>query len=164
MTGNHLQHGAGQPQPLPAKARLNFWIDWLTTAVFAAMLGGGILLRWILPPGSRGGAGLSWLGHTRHYYGDIHFWTAIALLALVVVHVWLHWDWVVKTWRRAAGSLRSPLTWVMLLLIAVLIFAPLLIPRQASTGGDGGGEHHDGEHADRQYGGGQHRYGGGGPD
>lgn len=114
---------------LPGRARLNFWVDWLTAAVFAAMVGGGILLKWVLPPGSRGGVGLTWLGQGRHFYGDIHFWLGIAMLALVIVHTWLHWDWVVRTWRRAAGSLRSPLTWVMLLLVAALIFAPLLIPR-----------------------------------
>ena len=126
---NIPQDHATQSKELPGKARLNFWIDWITAVAFAAMLGGGILLKWILPPGSRGGEGLIWLGQGRHFYGDIHFWAGIGMLTLVIVHVWLHWDWVVKTWRRAAGSLRSPVTWVMLVIFAALIFAPLLIPR-----------------------------------
>ncbi|MEK6195073.1 MAG: DUF4405 domain-containing protein, partial [Deltaproteobacteria bacterium] len=50
----------------------NFWVDLLTGLAFAAMVGTGILGKWILPPGSRGGVGLVWLGQGKHFWGDIH--------------------------------------------------------------------------------------------
>lgn len=122
------------------KTRWNFWVDIVTGIVFAAMVGTGILEKWILPPGSRGGRGYLWLGEGRHFYADIHFWLGITLLALVIVHIWLHWDWVLRTWARLVGRLGSPVTWLLLLLMLVLILLPLIIPRQYSAGFE---EEHD---------------------
>jgi len=81
----------------PAKARLNFYVDLVTAIVFSAMVGTGISLRWYLPPGSRGGEGLVWFGQGRHFYGDIHFWVAVSMLVLIIIHVWLHWSWPSRT-------------------------------------------------------------------
>ena len=115
------------------RAALNFWVDIATGVVFAAMVGSGLLAKWILPPGSRGGTGLIWLGQGRHFWGDVHFWLGAAMLALVIVHIWLHWGWVTGTWARLVGRLGSPLTWPLLALLAALMALPLLIPRQYST-------------------------------
>ena len=117
---------------MSGRGKLNFWVDVVTGIVFAAMVGSGILAKWILPPGSRGGAGYVWLGQGRHFWGDVHFWLGIALLALVILHIWLHWGWVVRTWARLIGRLGSPLTWAMIILLLVLILLPLVVPRQFS--------------------------------
>lgn len=116
-----------------SRSRLNFWIDLVTGFVFSMMLGTGILLKWILPPGSRGGSGFVWLGEGRHVWGDLHFYTAIAMLILVVIHVWLHFDWVIHVWKRLLGSLKSPLTWIIILLFLANIFMPLIIDREYSA-------------------------------
>ena len=123
---------ATEHKPMPRKTLLNFWVDMATALAFALMVGTGILQKWILPPGSRGGAGYVWLGEGRHFWGDIHFWAGIVMLALVIVHIWLHWNWVLSTWRRCVGALRSPVTWVFILVILALMLLPLIIPRHYS--------------------------------
>ena len=115
-----------------SRASWNFWVDIATAVVFSAMVGTGILAKWILPPGSRGGEGLVWLGEGRHFWGDIHFWLGITMLTLIIVHIWLHWSWVLVTWRRLIGSIRSPVTWVAILVILALLLLPLIVPRQFS--------------------------------
>jgi hypothetical protein len=54
-------------------------------------------------------------GFTRHEWGDIHYWIAIALLAVLSAHLVLHWNWIVGViqgkrseasgWRLAVGAL-----------------------------------------------------------
>jgi phosphotransferase system glucose/maltose/N-acetylglucosamine-specific IIC component len=85
----------------------NFVIDTAALLVMLAMLATGFLLKWVLPPGSRGGQGLQLWGMTRHDWGDVHFWLAVALLVLALVHVALHWAWVcalVARWLGGASS------------------------------------------------------------
>lgn len=76
---------------------------WL---VFCAMAGTGLLLAYRLPPGSRGGRGLSALGWGRHDWGDLHTWISYAFLALILVHMALHWRWF---WQIAAKRRSWPL-------------------------------------------------------
>jgi hypothetical protein len=73
---------------------LNFWIDLLTFIVLFAKIWTGLLLHYVLPPGQGRGHSLELWGLDRHEYGAIHFYLAIAMIALVLIHVWLHWSWV----------------------------------------------------------------------
>ncbi|MBW7905805.1 MAG: DUF4405 domain-containing protein [Phycisphaerae bacterium] len=79
---------------------LNFVTDTVTLLVMLSMIATGLLIRYVLPPGSRGGSGLSLWGWTRHDWGDLHFWLAVSLGALLLVHVALHWSWVCTTVKR----------------------------------------------------------------
>ncbi len=88
------------------------------------MLGTGLALVYRLPPRVRGGGGLTMLGMDRHQWGDLHFYTGVALGILVVVHVLLHWGWV----KRAAGALRFRLGWILLLLGLAIVAVPLVLP------------------------------------
>jgi hypothetical protein len=63
------------------------------------MAGTGLLLAWRLPPGSRGGRGLSAMGWGRHDWGEIHTIVGYVFLTFVVLHVALHWRWL---WQFAA--------------------------------------------------------------
>jgi hypothetical protein len=78
---------------------LNFLVDLVGLLAMLGMLTTGLVVRYVLPPGSRGGHGLELWGLDRHQWGDIHFWLAIALLAMLVLHVALHWDWVCAVLR-----------------------------------------------------------------
>lgn len=124
---------ARTPAKRSGRSALNFWVDFATGVIFAAMVGSGVMGKWILPPGSRGGAGLIWLGQGRHFWMDIHFWIGISMLVLVIVHIWLHWTWVTGSWERLIGRLRSPLTWVLIAVMLALILLPVLVPRQYSA-------------------------------
>ena len=94
---------------------------WL---VFCLLAGTGLMLQYRLPPGSRGGRGLSVWGFSRHEWGDVHFWAAVAMFALVVLHFILNWNWM----RKIAASRKS---WQLIAGFAIgfgLIALFLLLP------------------------------------
>lgn len=112
----------------------NFWLDIATAVVFAALVGNGILLKWIVPPGIRGGRGLTWLGESRHFWGDVHFWLAAVFLGLVGLHLALHWSWIRACWKRNLGIWRSVRTWAVIVPVAVLLALPLVVPASGRDG------------------------------
>ncbi|MEW6199831.1 MAG: DUF4405 domain-containing protein [Planctomycetota bacterium] len=78
-------------------------IDVLTALVMLAMIVSGLVVRYVLPTGSGGrggGRGLVLWGLDRHDWGDVHFWLAVAVGALLVLHVALHWRWACATVRQ----------------------------------------------------------------
>jgi cytochrome b subunit of formate dehydrogenase len=46
---------------------------------------------------------------TRDIWVDIHKWSGVALAALVLIHVALHWNWLVYMTGQYLGSLRRVL-------------------------------------------------------
>ncbi|MBN1346817.1 MAG: DUF4405 domain-containing protein [Phycisphaerae bacterium] len=77
---------------------LNFIIDLLALLLMWGLLTTGLLIKYVLPPGS--GHWLAVGGMNRHDWGDIHFWLAVGICALMILHVLLHWQWVCGTVRR----------------------------------------------------------------
>ncbi len=131
---------------IPRFANLSLWF------LLCGMGGQGFLLAYRLPPGSRGGHGLSALGMSRHEWGDVHQWVSIAFLILVLVHMALHWRWF---WQIASRKRAWPLLAGLIagLVLAVGIF--LLPVERADTASKEGS--HSGGMGDppRERGGGQ---------
>lgn len=75
------------------RSTLNLTIDLISLMGVLVLVATGLLTRFILPPGSRGGAGLSLWGWTRHDWGDLHFYVALGIASLLVLHLALHWSW-----------------------------------------------------------------------
>jgi len=76
---------------------LNFLVDIVSLVVMFGMIATGLVIRFVLPPGTggrHGGAHKVLCGLGRHDWGDIHFWLAVAIGVLLLVHVALHWAWV----------------------------------------------------------------------
>ena len=122
---------------------------WL---VCCGLAGTGLLLAFRLPPGSRGGRGLSVLGYGRHEWGDFHTWLAYVFIALVVVHLALHWRWF---WQIAARKRSWPLLLGLgggLALVVVIVILPV-------AKNDEGTEHHDSEQTGMERGSHQNRRG-----
>ena len=71
----------------------NIIIDIIAAFLFLGMIATGYLLRFPLPPGSN--KMLSLWGYTRHQRGDVHFWISLGLLVVLIVHLVLHWNWIV---------------------------------------------------------------------
>jgi hypothetical protein len=107
---------------------------WL---VFCGMAGTGLLLAFQLPPGSRGGHGLSALGLSRHEWGDFHTWLSYAFLALTITHLALHWRWF---WQVAAKKKRWPL--VLGFGIGLALLLALALQPVTKSADAGGGRHH----------------------
>ena len=91
------------------KIRLNLLVDILAYLGMVAMVSTGLLLMKILPPGTggchaEGGARITLLGLSRHEWGKVHWYVAIGLIAVAVMHVLLHWKWI----TNALSSLLRP--------------------------------------------------------
>lgn len=115
------------------RSRLNFLVDLMTLLAIFVMIATGLVIRFTLPPGTggrHGEGGLILWGLGRHDWGDVHFWAAVVLGVLLVVHVALHWSWVCTMLRglvcgagcgvRPAG--RQSIYGVGFLLLVVLVF------------------------------------------
>ncbi len=79
---------------------LNFTVDTLALVGMVAMTATGLVIRYTLPPGSggrEGGRASTLWGLSRHGWGDVHFWIAVGIAAMLLLHVFLHWQWVWKT-------------------------------------------------------------------
>lgn len=121
------------------RTKTNFGVDLLAFAAFLFLTTTGVLLRYLLPAGSGGrqGGGLHVWGLDRHEWGAIHFWIAVVLLAILAVHLLLHWRWILAVLRgrpresQGARSLIGALAVVALIGLAV---APLLAPTQGQPG------------------------------
>ncbi|MBS4050417.1 MAG: DUF4405 domain-containing protein [Methylomonas sp.] len=85
---------------------VNIIIDLIATVLFLGMLATGYLLRFPLPPGSNKSHVL-W-GLSRHEWGDVHFWISVGLMLVLVVHLALHWNWVVTVIGKRCGLVKSP--------------------------------------------------------
>jgi len=87
---------------------LNFIIDMAGFGVLLALTCTGVIMKYVLPPGT-GGLGRSATGGhgrgdiktllamTRHQWGSIHFVLAVVFVALIIVHLALHWKWIKNT-------------------------------------------------------------------
>lgn len=57
----------------------------------------GFILWLVIPRGGgRGGAESVFWGITRDTWIDLHDWVAVAMLVLIVIHIILHWKWIVR--------------------------------------------------------------------
>jgi hypothetical protein len=123
------------------KNTLNFIVDVLTLLAIMVMLGTGLIMKWPLPPGS-GSRGLTLWGLGRHEWGDVHFWAAVALGTLLILHVALHWSWVCGTIRRLVKGPRQPrgaldnAYGVVFLLVLIGFFTTLTLVANASVTSD----------------------------
>lgn len=87
------------------KTLLNIVIDLISALLFVGMIATGYLLRYPLPPGSNKSLMLWGLG--RHQWGDVHFWISLALLAAMLCHLVLHWNWIVTVIGKRCGMVKS---------------------------------------------------------
>jgi quinol-cytochrome oxidoreductase complex cytochrome b subunit len=76
------------------KPRINYWIDTLMLVAVAVTAITGLILFIILPSGRRSG----WVEFSDIIKGtwrDIHAWAGLVFITLAVVHLILHWKWIV---------------------------------------------------------------------
>jgi hypothetical protein len=111
------------------RTRLNFLIDFIGFVGFVFLTTTGVLMRYVLPPGS-GHHSKIW-GLDRHDWGAIHFWIAAAFFFILAFHLLLHWRWIVNVAKgrpRDASGYRLGLGIVGLATVIALSISPLVTP------------------------------------
>lgn len=111
------------------RTKLNLFIDAVAFSGFVVLTTTGVLMRYMLPPGS-GHHSTIW-SLDRHDWGGIHFWISVVFFSLLALHLVLHWRWIltVATGRPREGSgLRAGLGIIGLVAAVALAVSPLLSP------------------------------------
>ena len=129
------------------KANLNFVIDALMFLCMTAIAGLGFLMKYVLLPGRESTikygrrVDLSLLGLDRHDWGAIHLYLGFLLLALLVLHIVLHWNMIPGLFARlvAPSRQRWQIAFVYVLLTAALLLFPFLISPEVKDAGAGQG-------------------------
>lgn len=125
------------------RGKLILLTDVLAFAGFVALTASGVLMRYVLPPGS--GRFVSVWGLDRHQWGTAHFWIAVGFLATLIAHLVLHWRWILGALRgraRNASGARFALGVVglcALLALAVAPFATTPVKTERPAGAHGAG-------------------------
>ena len=118
-----------------ARPSVNFVVDSCGFVGFVLLTATGVLMRYVLPPGSGRFTTLWTLD--RHGWGSIHFWLAITLLSVLAFHLFLHWRWIASVARgrpREGSGARVALGSVGLIALLALAIAPFMSPVERAAG------------------------------
>jgi ABC-type dipeptide/oligopeptide/nickel transport system permease subunit len=81
------------------KATRNYIIALVMALLALFQAVAGFVLWLALPSGGRGAGGGGTFLWNRATWLDLHNWTAVALVVIVIIHVVLHWGWIVRMTR-----------------------------------------------------------------
>ncbi len=129
------------------RPRLNFVIDCLMFVLMSAIVGLGLLMKYVLIPGRERWAKygrnveLTLFGWDRHDWGTVHFYLALLLLAVLTVHLILHWQMIVALFQRliATPRTRTIVLWIFVLFCLLLVYFPFLVTPEVQEIGRGRG-------------------------
>jgi len=91
------------------RVKFNALVNVVGFAAFVVLAGTGLVELFLLPPGTGGrgsghGPSVTVLGLGRHGWGDIHSVAGLVFLAVIALHLVLHWRWI----RCLPRLLKSP--------------------------------------------------------
>ena len=123
------------------KNYINYVLDFSLLLSIAFTLTSSYILWFVLPQGlgyhgyykcNLQGYGVSGtyyeaLGWNRVTWIDVHNWASVALLAIVLLHIILHWGWIVATTKRVKGYISRRVRRVMELYIAAIVLFILFL-------------------------------------
>lgn len=117
-----------------ARQRLNFIIDALMLMLLCAIALPGLLVKFVLLPGREAWARydgkvqlLLW-GMERHEWGSLHLLLGGAFIAVLVVHIALHWNVLAGMQRgmiRSRGG-RLVIGWLFIIACLIMLLFPLI--------------------------------------
>ncbi len=123
------------------KNYFNYLLDILLFSTGLSIVLSSTVIWFIIPRGlglhgdpfcSKEGMGptgnvISFLGWRRYNWIDFHNWTSVGLFVIVVIHVILHWSWIVETTKRFFDNLRRPIRKVLELYTSIALLLLLFI-------------------------------------
>jgi preprotein translocase subunit SecY len=99
------------PQRVSKQTQKNWWIDaaLFSSAILAAL--SGIYFLFLPSGGFQGGRNPLYniqVMFSRQTWDDLHTWGGIAMILAAIIHLTIHWQWVVsmarRTWKELAGQ------------------------------------------------------------
>lgn len=127
------------------KTSLFLLVDVLMFIFLALMSGLGLMIKYVLVPGSKRwdiygrNIDLSFLGMDRHGWGTVHLIFAIIFVGLLVLHIILHWKCLVNYLCRIVKT-KALANFLILMFAVVLLFLvifPFMIELRVTELGDG---------------------------
>jgi hypothetical protein len=97
-----------------------YLLDSLLFVNICSLAAIGLLLAFVVLAGKGSYSDKYFLGLHRHDWGDLHLYLSLFLLALLILHIWLNWTWIIQSTKRYFGA-----KWEQALL--ALSFAWLLV-------------------------------------
>jgi hypothetical protein len=95
-----------------SKAKLNFVIDAMILIAFLVAAVSGVVLMAMPHAGYQGGRNPSYgatvLSLARGEWSDLHVWSSLGMIAGIVVHLALHWKWILCMVKRFLSIGRGP--------------------------------------------------------
>ena len=120
-------------------------VDVLMFIFLALMSGIGLMIKYVLVPGSKRwdiygrNVDLSFLGMDRHGWGTVHLICAIIFIGLLVLHIILHWKCLVNYICRIVKT-KAMADFLIIMFAIVLFFLvifPFMIELKVTELGDG---------------------------
>lgn len=109
--------------------KINFIIDTFIFLTLAAIAGTGFLIKHIgllskkLSTTFGGKFVITFLNLIHHEWGRIHFILSVIFLALLLVHIILHWRWIATTYQSMfKNKFAKAIIAILLLAIIVVLF------------------------------------------
>jgi preprotein translocase subunit SecY len=95
-------------QAVSKQTQKNWWVDatLFGSAIIAAL--SGIYFLFLPSGGYRGGRNSLYnvqVLFTRQTWDDLHTWSGVAMIAVAIIHLAIHWPWVVNMARRTFNEL-----------------------------------------------------------
>lgn len=117
------------------KTKLNLLIDAIMLVLLMAIAGLGFLIKYILIPGYKrnlvykNDVELYFMGLSRHEWGSIHLYLSFIFLALMILHIILHWKMITCIFKQMITGrvLRIIITVFTGFLAVFFALAPLFV-------------------------------------
>jgi len=125
------------------KSKTNLFINGAMFFLMSFMTSSGLLMKFVLIPGSQRqlkfgrNVDLFLLGMDRHDWGTIHLVVGFMLIALLALHIALHWRKVRGIFSKLVSSrgLRALICWTFATACALLLILPFILePTLAERG------------------------------
>ncbi len=131
------------------KAKLNLVIDVIMLIVMMALIGVGLLNKYVLLTGQhkweKYGENLEFYlwGFDRHDWNYFHFILGLILSGLLVLHIWFHWKLILNIYKNLIRNKKTRVFTGLALVFVSLVFLifPVFIEPEIGEATNKGGRH-----------------------